>query len=159
MLPQPRTSRAEALAAQQPAAAGDETPAGYAPTPDPAAQRQQRIDQLLAGVDRCYGALRAKDMARVAALYHPETKADREKLSKLGRILQTREWNAQIGEREDGEQRLDTSSPSMEFGFRLSWRDSFGGRLNSQPLFRAEFTETGGNLELASCRIVNSPKL
>jgi hypothetical protein len=47
----------------------------------------------------------------------------------------------------------------MEFGFRLSWKDAFGGRLSSRPMFRAEFTESGGKLDLASCRIVNSPKL
>ena len=99
-------------------------------------------------------------MGRVAALYHPATRADEEKLSKLGRILQTREWSAQVGEREDGAQRLESGSASMEFAFRLSWKDAFGGHLRSRPVFRAEFREiAGGKLDLASCRIVNSPKL
>ena len=157
VLPQPRTSRTETVAAQAPA--GQEEVSAEPSAADPATTRQRRIDQVLAGVDRCYVALRDKDMGRVSALYHPETKDDQEKLSKLGRILQTREWNAQVGEREDGAQRLDTDSASMEFGFRLSWKDAFGGHLSSRPVFRAEFTESGGNLDLASCRIVNSPKL
>jgi uncharacterized protein YjdB len=157
VLPQPRTSRTEAVAAQtQP---GGAVGAAEPPATDPAAERQKRIDQILGGVDRCYVALRDKDMSRVTALYHPATKADQEKLSKLGRILQTREWDAQIGEREDGAQRLDSGSASMEFAFRLSWKDAFGGHLSSRPVFRAEFTESGGKLDLASCRIVNSPKL
>jgi len=158
VLPQPRTGRTDAVEDQAPAKA--EKVSAEPPVADPAATRQQRIDQVLAGVDRCYVALRDKDMGRVAALYHPETKADQEKLSRLGRILQTREWNAQVGEREDGAQRLDNGSASMEFGFRLSWKDAFGGHLSSRPVFRAEFTESGGGkLDLASCRIANSPKL
>jgi uncharacterized protein YjdB len=151
VLPQPRTSRIEIAAATQPSL----TP----PPVDPAAERQRVIDQIVAGVDQCYGALRAKDMERVAALYHPATRADREKLSKLGRILQTREWDARVGEREDSAQRLESGSASMEFGFQLHWKDAFGGRLSSRPVFRAEFIRSGEKLDLASCRIVNSPKL
>jgi serine/threonine protein kinase/uncharacterized protein YjdB len=154
VLPQPRTGRAE-LAAKPVAPRAEPAPSPV----DPAAERQRVLDQMLAGVELCYGALREKDMVQVVALYHPATKADREKLSKLGRILQTREWSAEVGEREDGTQRLENGSASMEFGFRLSWKDAFGGRLNSRPVFRAEFTQSGGKLDLTSCRIVNSPKL
>jgi uncharacterized protein YjdB len=157
VLPQPRTSRTEMVAAAQrpnaEAASADPVP------PDPAAERQRLIEQVLAGVEQCYTALRGKDMVRVSELYRPATKSDGEKLGKLGRILQTREWDAEVGEREDGAQRLDAGSASMEFGFRLSWKDAFGGRLNSHPVFRAEFSRTGSTLGLASCRIVNSPKL
>ncbi len=154
VLPRPRTGRTEPIA-EPVAARAQNTP----PSDDPAVERTRVLDQMLAGVELCYGALREKDLVRVVALYHPATKADHEKLGKLGRILETREWSAEVGEREDGAQRLENGSASMEFGFQLSWKDSFGGRLSSRPVFRAEFTDSGGKLSLASCRIVNSPKL
>jgi hypothetical protein len=47
----------------------------------------------------------------------------------------------------------------MEFSFQLAWRDAFGGRLSSRPVFRAEFTRDGARWRLASCRIVGSPRL
>jgi hypothetical protein len=157
VLPQPRTSRTEAIAAAQRASSD---PAAATATPaDAAVERKRVIDQMLAGVEQCYGALRGKDVVRVMELYRPATRSDREKLGKLERILRTREWDAQVGEREDGAQRLEATSPSMEFGFRLSWKDAFGGRLNSRPVFRAEFTRNGSSLDLTSCRIVGSPKL
>jgi hypothetical protein len=114
---------------------------------------------MLAGVELCYGALRVKDVDRVEELYKPESRSDQEKLKKLGRILRTSEWEAEVGEREDGAQRLEGSNPTMDFGFRLSWKDSFGGRLRSEPVFRAEFVKNGDKLDLSSCRIVGSPKL
>jgi uncharacterized protein YjdB len=154
VLPQPRTSRAELAA---------EAVARRAPDPAPPAQpadtREQSLAQMLAGVERCYNALARKDVVRVEELYKPETKTDLENLKKLGRILRTSEWEAQVGERRDGAQQLDGASPSMRFGFRLSWKDAFGGRLSSAPEFRAEFVRAGGNLELSSCRIIGSPKL
>jgi uncharacterized protein YjdB len=153
VLPQPRTSRTE-LAAETVAQRAEDPP----PVP-PAAERQRLVDQMLAGIEVCYGALRAKDVDRVEELYRPETKSDREKLRKLGRILQTREWEAVVGEREDGAQRLEDSTAAMDFGFRLTWKDSFGGRIRSQPVFRAEFVKNGDQLDLSSCRIVGSPKL
>jgi hypothetical protein len=153
VLPQPRTSRVE-LAAESAA-----QQVSAAPPANPAAERQRMLDQMLASVELCYGALRAKDVIRVRELYRPETKSDREKLKKLERILQTREWEAVVGEREDGAQRLDGSRATMDFGFRLSWKDAFGGRLRSEPVFRAEFVKNGDRLDLASCRIVGSPKL
>ena len=92
-------------------------------------------------------------------LYHPESKADRENLKKLTRILRTSEWAAQVGEREDGVQRIGSATASMEFGFRLSWKDSFGGRLTSHPVFRVDFVKDGSNLDLSSCRIIGTPYL
>jgi hypothetical protein len=47
----------------------------------------------------------------------------------------------------------------MEFGFRLAWKDAFGGRLASQPTFRAEFVKNDDGFDLTSCRIVGSPHL
>ena len=113
----------------------------------------------MAGVERCYAALQEKDVAEIKALYGAETKSDDEKLSKLSRILRTKEWSAVIGERKDGVQSIQTATPTAEFSFRLSWKDAFGGRLTSYPVFRAEFTRSGDNLDLSSCRIVGSPKL
>jgi hypothetical protein len=153
ILPQPRTGRAEPSAeatAQRPTV----------PTRDNSTDdRQQILQQMTAGVEQCYAALREKDLPRVQALYNPVTKTDRDKLKKLSRILGTREWAAEIGEREDGAQRVGDNTARMEFSFRMSWRDAFGGRLSSYPLFRAEFSMLGDQLTLSSCRITNSPKL
>ena len=153
VLKQPRTSRLEPpteLPAQTVASA---------PAPDPAAEQRRIIEQIVSGVERCYGALQRKDVAQVEELYRPETSDDRERLSKLARILRTREWEAAVGARVDGAQRVDEGSATMDFGFRMTWKDAFGGRLSSQPVFRAEFTRNGNALDLSSCRIVNSPKL
>jgi hypothetical protein len=126
---------------------------------DPAAERRRATEQMLDGVEQCYNALLRKDVMRVEEFYRPETKADQEKLKKLNRILGTREWEAQVGAREDGAQRIEGRTGSMDFGFRLAWKDAFGGRLTSNLLFRAEFVEHENQLDLTSCRIVGSPKL
>jgi hypothetical protein len=47
----------------------------------------------------------------------------------------------------------------MEFSFRLTWKDAFGGRLSSRPVFRAEFARNGDGWNMSSCRIIGSPKL
>jgi hypothetical protein len=153
VLPQPRTSRAE-LAAEEARRSAPTTPPA-----DPAAERLRVIDQMRQGVDQCYKAVAQKDVRRVEDFYHPESKTDQDNLKKLSRILLTSEWSAQVGEREDGAQRIGSTTASMEFEFRLSWKDAFGGRLNSQPVFRAEFTRNGGQLDMTSCRIVGSPRL
>jgi hypothetical protein len=153
VLPQPRTSRAE-LAAEEARRSSPATPPA-----DPAAERLRLIDEMRQGVDQCYNAVAQKDVSELEELYHPESKPDRDNLKKLSRILRTSEWAAQVGEREDGAQRIGSATASMEFGFRLSWKDAFGGRLNSQPVFRAEFTRNGGQLDMTSCRIVGSPRL
>jgi len=142
-----RAAEAEARRAAEPASG------------DVAAERLRVVDQLRAGVDQCYEALAQKDVVRVEQLYRPETKSDRENLKKLGRILRTSEWEAQVGTREDGDQRIGTTSATMDFGFRLAWKDSFGGRLTSRPVFRAEFVKNGETFGLSSCRIVGAPEL
>jgi hypothetical protein len=152
ILPQPRTGRVEPTTE-----ATEQRPPSSAP--DPADDRQRILQQMMAGVEQCYVALREKDLPRVQALYNPATKTDRDKLKKLSRILGTHEWAAEIGEREDGVQRVGDNAARMEFSFRMSWKDAFGGRLNSYPLFRAEFAVLGNQLTLSSCRITNSPKL
>jgi uncharacterized protein YjdB len=154
VLPQPRTSRPYVPAEEAARRPVDSTP----PAP-PTDNRQQMLAQMLAGVERCYSALAGKDVVRVQEMYKPESKTDLENLKKLSRILRNSEWEAKVGERRDGAQQLEGASPSMRFGFHLSWKDAFGGRLNSEPEFRAEFTRNGSSLDLTSCRIVGSPKL
>jgi hypothetical protein len=118
----------------------------------------QRLEAgILAGVEQCYDALRSKDVARVAELYRPTEKSDKDKLNKLTRILRTEEWSAVVGERVDGTRQPGTES--AEFSFQLVWKDAFGGRLTSRPVFRAEFARNGNGWEMSSCRIVGSPKL
>jgi len=150
VLPQPRTSRAEVAAESR----RPETPAT-----DPAAERLQLIEQIRTGVDQCYASLVKKDVVRVEELYKPETKSDQGNLKRLSRILRTEEWQAQIGDRNDSPPRIDAAGASMEFKFRMTWKDAFGGRLSSEPTFRAEFTRSGDQLYLTSCRIVGSARL
>ena len=118
----------------------------------------QRLEAgILTGVEQCYDALRSKDVARVAELYRPTEKSDKDKLNKLTRILRTEEWSAVVGERIDGTRQPGTEA--AEFSFQLVWKDAFGGRLTSRPVFRAEFARNGNGWEMSSCRIVGSPKL
>jgi hypothetical protein len=134
--------------------------AAVGPTPEAlAAERQRVMSQLQAGVERCYDALQAKDVDRLAKMYNSADKSDQDKLKKLTRILRTREWGAAVGERQDGTQRIESNTAAMDFSFRLTWRDAFGGRLSSQPVFRAEFARSGESWDMSSCRIVGSPKL
>ena len=120
----------------------------------------QRLEAaILRGVHQCYAALRSKDVARVTELYRPAGKSDQDKLNKLTRILETEEWSAVVGERVDSPRKPGTESTAREFNFQLVWKDAFGGRLTSRPVFRAEFVRTGDEWEISSCRIVGSPKL
>ena len=153
VLPQPRTSRAD-LAAEEARRSSPTTPAS-----DPAAERLRLIDEMRRGVDQCYNAVAQKDVSELEELYHPESKTDQDNLKKLSRILRTSEWGAQVGEREDGAQRIGSATASMEFGLRLSWKDAFGGRLTSHPVFRVEFVKDGTTLDLSSCRIIGTPDL
>jgi hypothetical protein len=126
-------------------------------TPD---RGRQRLDAgVLTGVQQCYEALRSKNVARVAELYRPVSKADEDKLNKLTRILRTEEWDAVVGKRVDGPRQLGPAAAAMEFSFPLVWKDAFGGRLASRPSFRAEFAKKGNEWEMSSCRVVGSPKL
>ncbi|MBA2459475.1 MAG: protein kinase, partial [Gemmatimonadales bacterium] len=63
-----------------------------------AAAESRRVEALLlAEAERCYDALRAKDVARLSEMYSPATASDRDMLKKLSRILQTEEWSAAVG--------------------------------------------------------------
>ncbi|MEA2724829.1 MAG: eukaryotic-like serine/threonine-protein kinase [Gemmatimonadales bacterium] len=127
------------------------------PAPGPAVTVPEDAG-ILTGVQQCYDALRFKNVDRVAELYRPADKSDREKLSKLTRILRTEEWSAVVGERVDGTRQLGNGA-AAEFSFQLAWKDAFGGRLTSRPVFRAEFARSGNRWQMLSCRIVGSPKL
>jgi hypothetical protein len=98
-------------------------------------------------------------VAQVQDFYNPVTRSDLDKLKKLSRILRTPEWAAQVSARKDQDARTDGSTATADFSFSLTWKDAFGGRLTSHPVFRAEFTRSGGQMSLSSCRIVGSPKL
>jgi uncharacterized protein YjdB len=153
VLPEPRTGRRE-----QPEDSAAVAVSG--PSPDDLATEQQRvIDEMKAGVEQCYGALRQKDVGRLAQLYQSANKSDQEKLNKLSRILRTAEWAAEVSNREDGAQRISDATAAMDFSFRLTWKDAFGGRLSSKPIFRAEFAKNGDSWDLSSCRIIGSPNL
>ncbi len=135
--------------------------AGIAVSPETESSRErQRVEaRILAGVEQCYAALASKDVARVAELYHASTRSDYDKLSKLKSILQNREWSAAVGQRVDRNKQISPEAATMEFSFRLTWKDAFGGHLSSQPVFRAEFVRTADQWEMSSCRIVGAPKL
>jgi hypothetical protein len=161
------TSDTHAIQAYEPEPAPPEEPEETAPLLDPPAgtredpdAERRRLDAaILAGVQQCYDALRSKNVTRVAELYRPATASDEDKLNKLTRILRTEEWAAVVGERVDGARRLGPESVAMDFGFQLVWKDAFGGRLRSRPVFRAEFAKSGSEWEISSCRIMGSPKL
>jgi serine/threonine-protein kinase len=133
-------------------------PAGR-PQPEPPLDRRELESRIRKGVEDCYGAVRAKDLDRLAEMYHPRTYADEDKLTRLLRILRTEPWKAVVGKRVDGARELGANASAAEFSFRLTWRDSHGGRLSSQPIFRAEFARHPDGWAMSSCRIVGSPKL
>jgi transposase len=126
---------------------------------DPPVDRRQLESRIREGVEDCYGAVRSKDLDRLAKMYHPRTYADEDKLKRLTRILRTEPWKAVVGKRVDGVREMGAKAAAAEFSFRLEWRDSHGGRLSSQPIFRAEFARHPDGWAMSSCRIVGSPKL
>ncbi len=126
---------------------------------DRVSERQQLEARIRSGVEQCYAALSAKDVSRMAEMYRPATKSDQENLKRLSRILRTAEWEAAVGERIDGARQIGTERARAEFSLHLAWRDAFGGRLGSDPVFRAEFARDGNRWAMSSCRIVGSPKL
>jgi serine/threonine-protein kinase len=138
-------------------------PEGARPVKRPPADRpvdQRELESNIRdGVNRCYDAVRSKNLERLASIYHPETVADEEKLKRLSRILRTVPWQAAVGRRVDGARELGSRTAAAEFSFRLTWRDALGGRLFSQPIFRAEFARSDEGWKLSSCRIVGTPKL
>ena len=171
----------------EPGAAGDPTPSdtsGYAPlardseeeqpldaapsrspsaatpkSPPPPVDVRQLESALRDGVEDCYDAVRSKNLERLAGMYHPRTYADEDKLRRLTRILRTEPWKATVGRRVDGPKEMGAAAAAAHFSFRLAWRDAFGGRLSSQPIFRAEFARGTDGWAMSSCRIVGSPKL
>ncbi len=132
-------------------------PADRPPT-EPVDLRQLE-SRMREGVDDCYGAVRSKDLDRLASMYHPNTYADDDKLKRLTRILRTEPWKAVVGRRVDGAREMGANAAAAEFSFRLAWRDAHGGRLSSHPIFRAEFARDPDGWAMSSCRIVGSPKL
>jgi serine/threonine-protein kinase len=127
--------------------------------PGPPVDRRELESRMREGVDDCYHAVRSKDLERLTRIYHPKSYSDDEKLRRLTRILRTEPWKATVGKRVDGVSEMGAKSAAAEFSFRLTWRDAHGGRLSSQPIFRAEFARDSNGWSMSSCRIVGSPKL
>jgi hypothetical protein len=157
---------AEALESAEPPVIGDtmrpeaQTSDAPAVRPKETGKERQRVEAgLLAGVEECYAALRSKDVDRLTEMYHPVTELDEDNLKKLSRILQAEESSATVQERVFGQRRIGGETAAMEFSFRLTWRDAFGGRHSSRPVFRAEFARRGEQWPMSSCRIIGSPKL
>jgi hypothetical protein len=145
-----------------PTPANGSTPAAEA-TPAradaPPVDRRKLEGELRDAIEECYRAVRSKDLDRLAKLYAPKTPADEDKLRRITRILRTEPWEAVVGRRVDGVRELGSPTAAAEFSFRLTWRDSYGGRLSSQPIFRVELARDGEDWTTSSCRIVGSPKL
>jgi len=136
--------------------APEATPAAAHPPP---LDRRKLEGELRDAIEECYRAVRSKDLDRLAKLYAPKTPADEDKLRRLTRILRTEPWEAVVGRRVDGVRELASPTAAAEFSFRLTWRDSYGGRLSSQPIFRVELARDGEDWTTSGCRIVGSPKL
>ncbi|HUR95131.1 MAG TPA: Ig-like domain-containing protein [Gemmatimonadales bacterium] len=113
---------------------------------------------IAAGVDRCYDAVRARDLDRLRSLWRPTSKSDEEKLKRLGRILLTSGWGAIVGEHVDRAPTIGLESAVIDFSVPLTWRESSGSR-TKRPVFRAEFARSAGRWELSSCRILGSSGL
>jgi serine/threonine protein kinase/uncharacterized protein YjdB len=157
----PDTLAVQGYASEPPPEEPEETAAEPAGTlPENSDAGRQRLEaSILTGVQQCYDALRSKNLARVAELYRPTKKSDQHKLNQLTRILRTEEWGAVVGKRVDGPRQLGSEAAAMEFSFQLVWKDAFGGRLTSRPVFRAEFAKNVNEWEISSCRMVGSPSL
>jgi eukaryotic-like serine/threonine-protein kinase len=160
----PGTSEERTAEPQRPPASHVAKPSPAAPAAahdadEPPVDRRKAESALRDGVEECYRAVRSKDLDRLGRLYAPKTVADEDKLRRLTRILRTEPWQAVVGRRVDGVREIASRSAAAEFSFRLTWRDSYGGRLSSQPIFRAEFAPDRDGWTMSSCRIVGSPKL
>jgi serine/threonine protein kinase/uncharacterized protein YjdB len=111
---------------------------------------------LEAGAERCYQALRSRDMRRVRALWRPTSETDEESLKRLGRVLQAGGGSTVVGDRADGASTVGFESASLEFSVPLTWSDPSGQRAG-QADFRAEFGLNAGRWEMSSCRMVGAP--
>jgi uncharacterized protein YjdB len=107
--------------------------------------------RLVFSIQQCYGAIEARDLARLQAIWHPATGADTERLRRLGRVLL--DYHAAVGERIDHAPVVGVESASVEFGVPLTWYEPAGQRA-STPVFRAVFVRAAGRWELSSCRIL-----
>ena len=59
----------------------------------------------------------------MTTLYRPVDKSDEDKLNKLTRILQTKEWTAAMGERVDGTRQLGSEPrPGVQLSTRMEGR-------------------------------------
>ncbi len=89
------------------------------PKPLPSTERRELESRMRQGVDDCYGAVRSKNLDRLAAMYRPRTYADDEKLKRLTTILRTEPWRAMVGKRVDGVREMSADAGAAEFSFRL----------------------------------------
>jgi uncharacterized protein YjdB len=138
-------------------------PLTVVPRPEPVAARIAAADATTAaalrkGVEECYGALRGRDLDRIAQLYQPSSKADQETLKRLTRLVRAG-GGASIGNRSDYSPVIHTAQAAMEFTVELSWVDGSGVRHETQPLFQADFDRQGAAWVMTACRIVGSPGL
>jgi hypothetical protein len=138
-------------------------PLTIVPRPEPIAAHVATSDAATAaalrkGVEECYGALRGRDLDRIAQLYQPASSADRETLKRLTRLVRVG-GGASIGARTDYAPVIHTEQGSMEFAVELSWVDGNGGRHQARPLFRADFGREDAAWTMTACRIVGSPGL
>jgi uncharacterized protein YjdB len=131
--------------------------------PAPLGSNGDRTDAVVAaalrkGVEECYGALRGRDLERIAALYRPTTKSDQETLKRLTRQLRAG-GGTSIGQRADLGPEIHTDKAAAEFAVDLSWVDGSGNRRRAQPLFRAEFDRQDAGWVMTACRIVGTSGL
>jgi uncharacterized protein YjdB len=138
-------------------------PLTVVPRPEPIAARTGTPDAatsaaLRRGVEDCYGALRGRDLDRIAQLYRPASSADRETLKRLTRLVRSG-GGASVGARADYAPVIHSAQATMEFAVELSWVDGSGVRHQAQPLFRADFDRRDAGWVMTACRIVGSPGL
>jgi serine/threonine protein kinase/uncharacterized protein YjdB len=137
-------------------------PLTVVPRPEPLATagpdggRPRSEAGLEAGVERCYQALRSRDMRRVRALWRPTSETDEENLKRLGHVLQAGGGSTTVGDRADGASTVGFESASLEFSVPLTWSDP-SGRRAGQADFRADFGLNAGRWEMSSCRMVGAP--
>ena len=109
---------------------------------------------LEAGVERCYQALRSRDMRRVRALWRAASETDEENLKRLGRVLQAGGGSTAVGDRADGASTVGFESASMEFSVPLTWSDPSGRRTSAGRLPGGVRAQRGtlGDVELPDGR-------
>ena len=86
----------------------------------------------------------------------PKTYADEDKLKRLTRILRTEPWKAVVGKRVDGAREMGAETRGGGVQLPPGMEGPHGGRLSSQPIFRAEFARTAA---AGRCRAAASSDL